>query len=149
VPVILVNGNGTGIDADTQTLLGTLGVDQVIIAGGTGVVNVAVENALKALLGAPNVTRLSGADRFATSVAINEAAFASADTVYLATGFGFADALAGAPLAGIVGAPLFVVPSTCVPAAVLDQINELGALNVVLLGGTGVLGAGVASLTSC
>ncbi|MBA4248580.1 MAG: hypothetical protein C0444_09860 [Microbacterium sp.] len=149
IPVILVNGNGTGIDTATQTLLGTLGVEQVIIAGGTGVVNVAVENALKALLGAPNVTRLSGADRFATSVAINDAAFDSADTVYLATGFGFADALAGAPLAGIVGGPLFVVPGTCVPPAVLAQIGQLGAQDVVLLGGTGVLTSSVFSLTSC
>ena len=149
VPVILVNGNDTGIDAATQALLDTLGVEQVIIVGGTGSVNTAVENSLITLLGAPNVTRLSGADRFATSVAINDAAFDSANIVFLATGFGFADALAGGAFAGPLGAPLFVVPGTCVPPAVLEQIGQLGARNVVLLGGTSVLTSSVFSLSSC
>ncbi len=148
-PVILVNGSGTGIDAATETLLTSLGVEKVFIAGGTGVVSPAVANALASIVGAPNVVRLAGADRYATSVAINAASFDEALIAYLATGLGYADALAGAALAGNVGGPLYLVPPGCVPPAVLAEIDRLGASNVVLLGGTGVLSNGVLTLTSC
>ncbi|MBA4248582.1 MAG: hypothetical protein C0444_09870 [Microbacterium sp.] len=149
VPVILVNGTGPGIDSETQDLLTTLGVTDVVIAGGTGVVTTTMESSLKAILGESNVVRLSGANRYETSVAINGDAFTSADTVFLATGLGFADALAGAALAGNAGAPLYVVPPTCVPPAVLTDLSALGTRFVVLLGGTGVLSTSVASLTAC
>jgi len=149
MPVILVDGNGTGIDTGTQALFTTLGLQRVSIAGGTGVVNSAVEGSLSALLGSLNVERFGGANRFATSVAINDGSFTTATTVFLANGTNFPDALSGAALAGNLGAPLFVVPRTCVPPAVLAQISDLGARKVVLLGGTGVLTQSVFSLTSC
>jgi hypothetical protein len=59
--------------------------------------------------------------------------------VYLAVGTGFADALSGAALAGSTSSPLYVVPSTCVPSGVLQEISDLGATKVVLLRGTAVL----------
>jgi putative cell wall-binding protein len=95
------------------------------------------------------VQRYAGADRYATAVAINADEFTSASTVYLATGTGFADALAGAALAGSQGAPLFVSQPTCIPQAVADAIESLGATSVVLLGGTGVLTAAVENGTLC
>ena len=149
IPVILVKGNGTAVDLATKNLFTELGVGDVIIAGGTGVVSVAMENSLASIFGAMHVARLSGADRYATSVAINDAAFTSARVVFIATGKGYADALAGAALAGNFGAPLFVVPGTCVPSGVLTAIDDLGAIQVVLLGGTGVLTTDVAKLAAC
>lgn len=148
-PVILVDGAGTEIDADTEQLLRHLGVQQVVIAGGNSAVSVAMENSLKELLGAANVLRRGGADRFATSVEINRGAFATSSTVFLSNGQGFADALAGGALAGGTASALFVVPPRCVPPAVLDQIAQLDVRQVVLLGGQGVLTSGVAALTSC
>ena len=149
VPVILVDGRGSGIDTPTQSLLTSLGVERVFIAGGTGVVSATVANALESLLGASNVVRLAGTDRYSTSVAINAPSFDDARTVFLATGYGYADALAGGALAGVVGAPLFLVPGTCVPPAVLSEIDRLRATRIVLLGGTGSLSVGVSTLTSC
>jgi len=146
-PVILVNGAASGIDSDTANLLDNLGVQTVIIAGGEGVVSVGIENALNSLVSG-NVTRLSGSDRYATSVEINTR-FLTANTVYLATGLGFADALAGAALAGSVGGPLYVVPGTCVPAPVLAALTRLDAKKVVLLGGPGVLTNNVFNLVRC
>ena len=81
-------------------------------------------------------------------VAINEL-FKTSDTVYLAAGTGYADALAGAALAGVNDAPLFTVPGNCVPQAVLDAIDDLGATNIVLLGGIGTLSPAVGELTPC
>lgn len=93
--------------------------------------------------------RRSGADRYATSVSINAATFVNAETVFLATGLGFADALAGAVVASLDPGPLFVVPRTCVPLAVLTEIDQLDAVAVTLFGGAGVLTPAVESLTPC
>src|SRR5690606_32730822 len=109
----------------------------------------AIEAQAKEIFGATHVTRNGGTDRYATAVEINADEFSSASTVYLATGTGFADALAGAALAGSQGAPLFVSQPTCIPASVMDAIDDLGATRVVLLGGTGVLSTAVADLTVC
>ncbi|MBH0097640.1 cell wall-binding repeat-containing protein [Salinibacterium sp. NSLL150] len=73
----------------------------------------------------------------------------SASVVYIATGTGFADALAGAALAGSQKAPLFITPSNCVPQSVLTAITNLDNPKVVLLGGMGVLTSSVASLKVC
>src|SRR5690606_7842062 len=125
-----------------------LGVEQLRIAGGTGAVTAAIEQQLKAIFGSADVLRTSGANRYQTAVAINAAEFDAAPIAYLATGADFADALAGVALAGRDGAPLFTVPGTCVPEAVLDAFADLGTTSVVLLGGTGVLTTGVAQLQS-
>jgi len=151
-PVILVDGNALGLDSATQTLLlNTFGVQQVVIAGGTGVVSAGIEDALGLIVGPAKVTRLSGIDRYMTSVEINKARFAEAPAVFLASGLGFADALAGAALAGNVNVrtPLYVVPGTCVPAPVLAEIDRLKTVKVVLFGGTGVLTSDVFNLVSC
>ncbi|MER3390502.1 MAG: cell wall-binding repeat-containing protein [Microcella sp.] len=148
-PVILVDGTASGINSATESLLSTLGVDNVVIAGGTSVVSTGIQNELRSIFGSAQVVRLSGSDRYATSAAINVARFSSADSIFLATGLGYADALAGAALAGKNDAPLFVVPGTCVPDAVLTDVARLSASEVVLLGGTAVLTSRVASLRSC
>jgi len=148
-PVILVNGTSTVLDTPTRNLLSTLQVERVFIAGGTGVVSAQIESALRTVLGTANVTRLAGADRYLTAVAINDAIFETASRVYFATGRDFPDALAGAALAGAQAAPLYTVPGTCVPRAVLDSMARLGADEFVLLGGTGVLSNSVRSLTTC
>jgi putative cell wall-binding protein len=148
-PVILVNGTATHADSATMQLLADLGVEDVVIAGGTGVVSVGIAASLTGMLGADHVTREGGTDRYATSVAINRAFFTSSETLYLATGRSFPDALSGAALAGIDHAPLYVVPGTCVPQSVLDDIGSLDTTTVYLLGGVGVLSAAVETLTRC
>jgi putative cell wall-binding protein len=145
-PVILVNGTATSLDAGTTTLLTTLGVTTVTIAGGTAVVSPQIETALRATLA---VTRLAGGDRYTTSSAINRASFATAPTVYFAVGTGFADALAGAALAGRDNAALYVVPGTCVYDYVATDLQTLGTTKRVLLGGTQALSDNVGQLGIC
>jgi hypothetical protein len=112
-------------------------------------VSAQIQAQLSGIFGAANVDRNAGGNRYATAIAINADEFDSASTVYLATGSGYADALAGAALAGRDGAPLFASLQNCVPQGVLAAIDNLGASSVVLLGGTGVLGPGVQSLVPC
>lgn len=148
-PVILVNGEASNITASTSKLLNDLKVSKLSIAGGTTAVSAKIETALKWIVGSPNVTRFNGEDRYQTSGAINRASFTSSASVYLAVGTGYADALAGAALAGKNKAPLYTVQDHCVPSFVLADIASLGAEKVVLLGGPSALGVGVETLTAC
>jgi putative cell wall-binding protein len=145
-PVLLVNGAAAEADAATKATLMGLGVASVKIAGGPASVSPGIESSLASV--AP-VTRLAGADRFEASISINKDAFTRATDVFVATGLTFPDALAGAALAASSTAPLYVVPSTCVPQAALTDIAALNPDRVTLLGGPNSLSAAVQSLTAC
>jgi putative cell wall-binding protein len=145
-PVILVNGGASSLDAATAELLDTLGVDEIVIAGGPNSVSAGIEAGAAEIA---STVRLSGADRYEASRAISGHFFTSADRVLIATGENFPDALAGSALAPKLDAPLFTVPGTCVPAETLSQIRGLGATQVTLLGGVNTLSTAVESLTLC
>lgn len=147
-PVVLVYGPSPTLDAATKAVLQGMDVSKVYIAGGTGVVSSGIASGIDALAGV-SVQRLAGDNRYATSVAINKNAFSSATDAYLAVGTGFADALAGAALAGSTSSPLFVVEGSCVPAAALSAMASMGVQRIHLLGGTGVLDNNVAALKQC
>ena len=146
VPVVLVDGTRTSLDDGTRALLIKLGVTTTRIAGGTSAVSAGIE---KSLASFTTVSRSAGVDRFSTSQRINAVAFPSLSRVFLATGYQFPDALAGAALAGAKGSPLYVIPTTCVPAATRSDIITKGASHVTLLGGTAALANSVLGLPRC
>ena len=147
-PVLLVDGALGALDDETLRLIAARGVEQLLIAGGTGVVSSAIEQQLIGLGYA--VTRLAGPDRYATAVAINTYAFATATRAFVATGVGFADALAGAVYAGIEGAPLYSSSPFCLPLATqIDIVERLQVERVTLFGGPGMLGPAVQALQPC
>ncbi|SES36183.1 Glycosyl hydrolase family 12 [Pedococcus cremeus] len=146
VPVLLVGA--TAVPSVTATELKRLKPAKITVLGGTGAVSAGVANALAGYT-TGSVSRLSGADRYATSVAISKAAFPSATRALLASGSVFPDALSGGSVAAGVPGPLLLSRPTCVPAAVRTEITRLAASRVTLLGGTGVLSGAVASLTTC
>lgn len=86
------------------------------------------------------VQRLAGGDRFATSAdAATRLWPGGADTVILATGFDYPDALAGAALAASRQAPMLLTARHRLPASVRRALTELSPQRVVLLGGDAVL----------
>jgi putative cell wall-binding protein len=145
-PVVLVNGGANAADPATVATLRDLSVQRVKIAGGPNSVTPGIEGSLSVV---GTVTRLSGADRFSAAAAINLDAYDHASTAYLATGLNFPDALSGSALAGAGDAPLFVVPTDCVPRQVLGAMNELGVTKVTLLGGPVSLTPAVQNLAAC
>jgi putative cell wall-binding protein/Tol biopolymer transport system component len=81
--------------------------------------------------------RLAGATRYETCVEISKEVFPNgADTVVIATGENWPDALGGSALAGTVGGPMLLTRSDSLPAAVKAEITRLGAKNAYILGGT-------------
>jgi putative cell wall-binding protein len=147
-PVILVPGTDVTLDRATRQLLIDLGVTSIKVAGGPGAVSPEIMAALNSI--APT-TRLAGADRFEASRNIAVDAFAShpPTAAYIATGYNFPDALAGAVLAGTNSAPLIVVPTDCVPAGVIAAFDGWAVTSVTLLGGTGALTPRVEALLPC
>jgi putative cell wall-binding protein len=146
-PVILVDNTETAVDTATRQLLKTLGVTTATIVGGSSAIPSAYQTSLASVV--HSVGRLSGADRYATSAAINTANFPNASRVFLATGADFPDALAGAAAAGAAASPLFVVQPTCVPSESRSAIFATGPTSVTLFGGTSALSSNVAALGSC
>ncbi|MCW2724427.1 MAG: putative cell wall binding repeat 2-containing protein [Frankiales bacterium] len=97
---------------------------------------------------ADRVARLAGADRIATAVAVSQGAFAdgAAQAAVLARADGYADALAGAPLAAAKGGPLLLTGSTGLAAGAATELTRALApgATVYLLGGDSALSSAVA-----
>lgn len=85
--------------------------------------------------------RLAGDDRYQTALKISQSGWDSANTVVLARGDDFPDALAGAVLANSAKAkgPLLLTDSKTLQPEVLNEIVRLQAHKVYILGGTGAV----------
>ncbi len=149
IPVILVDGNLSTVPASTLALITELAPAQITIAGGTGVVSAGIMAQLTSQFAGAEVRRLAGADRYATSTAINLDAYPTNTGVIYATGTSFPDALAGAAFAGRADAPVYLVEPGCVTAGGIDAVYEGQATYLFLLGGTGSLSTAVEDLTPC
>ena len=145
-PVLLVDGSEPRATDAELALLDARGVVQVDVVGGTSSVSAELEAALATTR---TLRRVSGPDRYSTGVRINQLAFRTATTAYLASGMSFPDALSGGPLAAHDRAPLYVVQQNCVPQAVLDDLIRLHPTRIVVLGGPLTLTSAVEALTPC
>ncbi|MDK2902981.1 MAG: hypothetical protein PWQ93_900 [Clostridiales bacterium] len=128
----------------TKDEINRLGVKKVYIVGGTGVVSTGIEKQIDNMVA--NVTRVAGDDRFETAVEIAEQ-FKPADGykgAVLATGYGFADALAGGPYAAKNGYALLLTgkDNNPIDSAVIGFIKAnagIKADTIVALGGPKVV----------
>jgi len=135
-PVVLVRSGD--IPSPTARALGELAPERIVILGGTASVSAGVETQLRAYATAntpDEVTRLQGADRYATAAAIARQFPSGVPVLYVASGQNFPDALAGAALAGLGGAPAVLVRTDDIPAATGTALTGLRAQRIVVLGG--------------
>lgn len=91
----------------------------------------------------PTVKEVYGNTRYDTAVRLSQNSFQSANTVVIVNGLGLADGLAATPIATHYNGPLLLVETGRVPNSVKDEIKRLGAKNVVIVGGTGVVSQNV------
>lgn len=91
------------------------------------------------------IQRFAGNNRFETAAEISKNSFKTSDTAVLAYGLNYADALAGVPLASKLGAPILLTHTDKLPDETLKEIKRLGAKNIIILGGTGVISSNVES----
>lgn len=85
-------------------------------------------------------SRTSGPHRYSTSVEISKKYWPlGSDTVVIATGSNYADALTGAPLAAKLRAPLLLTASNTLEQVTKNEIARLKAVNATILGGSGAV----------
>jgi peptidoglycan-N-acetylglucosamine deacetylase len=98
---------------------------EVRVLGGAAAVSDAVLAELGGLTGT-TPRRLAGPDRYATAAAVVQDAFpGTVDTVYVATGVNFPDALAGGAAAAVAQAPVLLVGTDHVPDGVRTELVRL------------------------
>lgn len=134
IPIILVPKDN--LPDVVKNYIATLNVSKTYIMGDSGIISDSVFNQLM------NPERIVGANKYERNIAINQK-FASdfnTDSICLATGEGFADALTGALYASKVKAPLILVNNSSLAAAKTYYKNRYANANkIYVFGGTAVV----------
>jgi len=138
-PILLVKQGE--LPASTAAELARLKPSRIVILGGASAVSDAVASALRPHATSGSVSRLAGADRYATSVQISRAGYGAAgsDVVFVATGADFPDGLSGGPIAALVPGPLLLVRPTVLPDVIGAELDRLGPGKVIVLGSAGAV----------
>lgn len=100
--------------------------------------------AKKEEMGIGKVVRAAGENRYGTMSAAVLSAFATSDTVVVASGENYPDALAASGLAGVLDAPVITVRPDGLPPETESLIHTLGATKAVIIGGTAAVSDDVA-----
>ncbi|AFM42966.1 RCC1 domain-containing protein, alpha-tubulin suppressor [Desulfosporosinus acidiphilus SJ4] len=142
-PTLLVGANY--FPDKTKSYITKDNPSEVYITGGTSVVSQDMENQIKSLVPGATVTRLAGDDCFGTNATVLNQFSVTPQTVYLANGNNFPDALAGSALAAKTGDPILLVNNQVltIPYAIqsyLQKLHDSGIHpNVQSLGGRTVV----------
>ena len=112
-PILLVSNEG--LSQSTRKFIQSIGnIDSVTIVGGEISVNQSVKNQIEALT-KKRVTRLSGSDRYASSVEVAKRVNANPAEVITTSGEVFADALVSSTVAQKIKAPILLVKKDVLP----------------------------------
>ncbi len=110
---------------------------ETIAVGGTGVIS---EDVLEDL---PTAERLSGKNRYSTSVAITEYFDWERPAANIATGAGYADALSGSLFSAKLGAPLLLTTKNHLDPSTKEYLENNHKYKYNLLGGEGAISSSV------
>lgn len=144
VPILLTAA--TNVPEATRRQLDELRPGRVLLVGGTAAISPTVEDVVR--MKGYATTRLSGADRYATSVAVARDALSRAPSgavpVVFATGANYPDGLAAAALAARLGGIVLLVPptdlDTATPGTVAFLEEHVERFDVgVIVGGPGAV----------
>lgn len=156
-PILLVKTDS--LPAATMGALQSMSTKYGVIVGGTDVVGpnveIAIETILTANLGSNSpASRWDGPDRYATAVQVVDSAVKShlidMDTVVIATGLNFPDALGAGAAMGSYGSPILLTAPGTLPASVktllTQSATQIGRVDFV--GGSDVVSDAVKTTVS-
>ena len=152
-PLVLLGGQAASIsptvDAELRSVVGP--DTHILVLGGPASVSAHLFGSLGGY-GASSITRLGGADRYATAIRVSQDAYPGvpvSGSVFIASGLAFPDALSAAGIAGRLGAPLILVPGNLANLnsfpGILTELSRLGPSHVYIAGGTAAVSTGIAS----
>lgn len=130
-PVLLTDGNYLSLA--NRDFLKANDIKQVTIMGGSLVVSAKVEQQLKEA--GITVSRMGGATRVDTSAMMAKQAFPNADHAIVANGWSFPDALAAAPYAAKLNAPILLVSKDAVSDPIKDYLKGSSVHTIKVIGG--------------
>lgn len=130
-PILLVGNKLT--DAQKE-FLSSLNGNQLYILGGTSAVSAEMEKEIKAF---GNITRISGTNRYETSVLIAQEFFETPEKAVLAYAKNFPDGLCGGSLAISMDAPLILTATGNNSSVAAEYIQAKGIFSGAILGGEG------------
>lgn len=134
-PVLLVQPTGSYSQSFVDELH-RLNPAKVVLLGGYNAISQLTETYLRAEVDPIPLSRISGADRYDTSVAISVAVFGpGVPYVFLTTGQNYPDGLAAGAIAGSKHVPVLLTRKTCLPQPVAEEIARLNPSQVYVLGG--------------
>ncbi|MDP4127548.1 MAG: cell wall-binding repeat-containing protein, partial [Bacillota bacterium] len=143
-PILMTNSSK--LDDRTLSEIHTLGAKDIYIVGGTVAISQSIQDSLSSEF---TVTRLAGLQTYDTAAMISsDVGIDPTYTVYLANGYAIPDAIAISAFAAEQGCPILLTDRDVLPASTLKALTDLKANNVVLLGGTAVIGDQVESQLS-
>jgi uncharacterized repeat protein (TIGR02543 family) len=137
-PLLLTETNS--LPDVTISEINRLKVKNVIIVGGTGVVSDNVKKQLQALGLA--VERISGSDRYGTSLEVVKYIDKNCydvSKIVVSNGYGEADALSIASVAGRDNMPIILVEKDNIPTTTYDWLKSENIENAYIIGGAGVV----------
>ncbi len=134
----LLLSSGAGLTQATLDQVTRLQPSTAWIVGGTNAVPAATVTQLRNA-GVDVVTRIAGTDRYATAAAVAEQFGDDGDAIVVASGLGFADALAASPLAAARDGWLLLTHPDRLPTATRDLLAESGPSSITVTGGTAVV----------
>ena len=141
IPIVLTQQNM--LPNEVKETIKRQKISKVTIIGGEAAISKNVESELNGL-GVKIIERVSGKDRFETSIAIakqykNEL---NLSNLYFASGMSFIDALPGSPLAAISNSPIILINNDDeLPITVRDFLENAppSTPDVTIIGGYGVI----------
>ena len=108
---------------------------------GTAAEKYAKDNEFKfVVIKLPKATRLAGDNRYATATKLSGTMYKTSDTVILATGLTYQDALIAVPLASAYNAPLLLGTERHITAQTEAELKRLKAKNVIVVSTNGAIG---------
>lgn len=133
-PILLVPAQS--LPPQVAETIQSLGASRVVLAGGPSALSPDLEEALTGL-GIQKLDRLGGESRYETAALLAQAVISATGNkeVLVATGEGFADALAATPLATKNHQAIFLVGQGPTPAMVKEVMKRLGVKRMRIIGG--------------
>lgn len=128
------------VELDDRTLaeMRELGAQNVYIVGGTVAISQDIQDSLSNEFA---VTRIAGQQGYDTAALISsKVGIDPTHTVYLANGSALPDAMAISAFAAGQGNPILLTDRDSLPPSTIQALTDLEVRNVVLLGGTAVIG---------
>jgi len=140
IPIILVDKNT--VSSDLKEYLSGHDITHTYLIGTVDEISDSIKTVL------PNPTRIQGSDKYGTNLAVLKAFDAdyNFETTFLATGTGFADALAGSAYAAKIGSPIILTGKSADSRIInyfADKIPNIGQLNI--LGGEAAVSTSLAN----